>query len=623
MSYEDILNKAGDFGLYQKLLCAILVFYTTFLCGLNYYTQIFIFSTPNHRCQLSHIDGLQREFGADWDQVRPWIPVEQGYSSKCEAISINNSTKDTFEQHAKSYFANLFAPDPDAYNHARDNVLNFVDNVDHKQCDEGWVYDHRMIFNTITSDSDWVCQDDWKPLFIQTIFWVGNTVGCCLWGFTNDYWGRKPTVLITHSVYFLAGIATIFAKDFVSLSICRFLVGSAHHTVSHLPYLLVVEYCGVKSRTFPLLMVMVSYSVASMTVPWLAFALNDWKQLAVIGSVLILPIIAGYKLIPESPSWLLVKGRTEEAKVILKRVAKINGTIEDDDSTLFSEKELFFDETPDSKASLLTLFKTPNLRMNALRVNIICMMGYMCYYGHVQNTSNLGDNHYMNYFLGALVEIPCWSIPFLINKLGRRWPLLVLFTTSGVCGVAYGFVPEEFPWVSMTVALVGRLTVNAAYFICLQYASEIFPTVIRGQGIAMCEIVGGIAIFLSPSVVYLAKVSPVLPLLILGVCSIAGALATFFLPETAQKSLPQTMEDGRDFGTDQSLCYCICKKSTNRYDGKNSRTAGKYIPEDEPIVVRLEKLESALDLLREDEKRRESIREDELKRIESYHILLH
>ena len=38
--YNDILVKVGDFGLYQKLLCCIFVFYTTFLCGLNYYTQV-------------------------------------------------------------------------------------------------------------------------------------------------------------------------------------------------------------------------------------------------------------------------------------------------------------------------------------------------------------------------------------------------------------------------------------------------------------------------------------------------------------------------------------------------------------------------------------------------------
>ena len=40
MGYDNLLTKAGDFGLYQLLLSSIFVCYTTFLCGLNYYTQV-------------------------------------------------------------------------------------------------------------------------------------------------------------------------------------------------------------------------------------------------------------------------------------------------------------------------------------------------------------------------------------------------------------------------------------------------------------------------------------------------------------------------------------------------------------------------------------------------------
>jgi len=113
--------------------------------------------------------------------------------------------------------------------------------------------------------------------------------------------------------------------------------------------------------------------------------------------------------------------------------------------------------------------------------------------------------------------------------------------------------------------------VSGAYYICLQYGSEIFPTVIRGQGVALCEIVGGIAIFISPLVVFLAKVSPILPLLILGLCSIVGALATFFLPETAGRILPQTLEDGSKFGLDQSRMECFCIKKRQVSDPENNK----------------------------------------------------
>jgi len=95
-----------------------------------------------------------------------------------------------------------------------------------------------MVFSTITSENDWVCEDDYKPTMIQTVFWVGNTIGCFLWGFTNDFLGRKPTVLLAHLVYFLGGLATIFIQNFNFLLFARFLVGCAHHTVSHLPFLI-------------------------------------------------------------------------------------------------------------------------------------------------------------------------------------------------------------------------------------------------------------------------------------------------------------------------------------------------------------------------------------------------
>ena len=50
MEVEKGLDNVGEFGLYQKLLCLILISYTTFICGVTYYTQILIFATPGHNC---------------------------------------------------------------------------------------------------------------------------------------------------------------------------------------------------------------------------------------------------------------------------------------------------------------------------------------------------------------------------------------------------------------------------------------------------------------------------------------------------------------------------------------------------------------------------------------------
>jgi len=566
MSYDKVLQSAGDFGLYQKLLCGIFVFYTTFLCGINYYTQIFIFDTPDHRCQLPEIENYVTQSSATWKDILPWVPRNQGYPSKCSKTAPLNATE--FAEESFSYFTNLEykLTNPDEFSKIQRSAISFVENSPQQACEEDWSYNHDLVFPTIISQNDWVCDDDWKPTFIHTTFWIGNTVGCFVWGFTNDKLGRKPTVLLSHLVYSFFGFATLFSQDFIYLCICRFFVGCAHHTVSHLPYLLVIEYCGVESRIYPLLMVMVSYSVASMTIPWVAMFLPSWNYLAIIAPTAILPVLLAYKWIPESPSWLIVVGKSEKAVEVLKNVAKVNNQNFDSkkhEDELLKEREA--EQSHLKKESIINIFVTPNLRKNAFLVNVICMMGFMCYYGHVQNTSNLGEgNVYKSYFLGSIVEVPCWSIPFIINKFGRRWPLIILFFVSGVCGTSYGLISDEWYYTSLTIALIGRMTVTAAYFICLQYGSEIFPTKIRGQGVAMCEILGGIAIFLSPSIVYLAKVSPILPLLILGMCSLLGAVAAFGLPETAGCSLPQTLQEAREFGKNQSYFDCFCVKKNNR-----------------------------------------------------------
>lgn len=298
MGYDNLLVKVGDFGLYQKLLCGIFVFYTTFLCGLNYYTQVFIFDTPAHRCADPILDYYQDKTKASWDYMLPWIPRERGYPSKCSMVDpIQNEHK--FINQTATYFLHL-ASNPEENNMGRftavrSDVISFVESTPKKVCDRGWNYDHSLVFNTITSENNWVCDEDYKPMVIHTVFWAGNIVGCFLWGFTNDFFGRKPTVLLTHGLYLFAGAATLFAPSFPFLVVCRFLVGCAHHTVSHLPFLIVVEYCGVSSRTIPLMMVMVSYTMASVTVPWIAMALPSWRLLALVGSALILPVVACWK----------------------------------------------------------------------------------------------------------------------------------------------------------------------------------------------------------------------------------------------------------------------------------------------------------------------------------------
>lgn len=153
------------------------------------------------------------------------------------------------------------------------------------------------------------------------------------------------------------------------------------------------------------------------------------------------------------------------------------------------------------------------------------------------------------------------------------------------------------------MAIIGRFAVNISYNIGLQYAAELLPTVVRGQGVALVHIMGYVASILAPFIVYLvsfnstiilynsviifptkirwvyifkccsrkfiwkitlkyvllqANISTDLPLLILGILGIVGGVLTLFLPETLDEDLPQTLQDGEQFGVHQKFFYFPC-----------------------------------------------------------------
>ena len=86
-----------------------------------------------------------------------------------------------------------------------------------------------------------------------------------------------------------------------------------------------MEYCGKSRRTAPLLTMMTSYALGSLTIPFLTKVLPSWHYLAAFATFPNLIVLLGYKWVPESPSWLLCKGKFEMARLMLNFVARVNG----------------------------------------------------------------------------------------------------------------------------------------------------------------------------------------------------------------------------------------------------------------------------------------------------------
>lgn len=109
-------------------------------------------------------------------------------------------------------------------------------------------------------------------------------------------------------------------------------------------------------------------------------------------------------------------------------------------------------------------------------------------------------------------------------------------------------VPEHMNWLVVTLAMCGKLAITASYGTIYIFSAEQFPTVIRNVGMGTASMSARVGGILAPYINLLSDVWKPFPMIIFGVMAFIGGLLSLFLPETLNKSLPETIEDGENFG---------------------------------------------------------------------------
>ncbi|GLV44624.1 uncharacterized protein CBL_02854 [Carabus blaptoides fortunei] len=143
-----------------------------------------------------------------------------------------------------------------------------------------------------------------------------------------------------------------------------------------------------------------------------------------------------------------------------------------------------------------------------------------------------------------------------------NWVVDVFGSSVRVFG---GSVLRRDAFLTSILMCISRFGINVAYNSGAQYAVELIPTEVRGQGVSTIHVAGYVASFFSPQILYLNIYWKPLPELVLGTLLVVGAMACLKLPETLNKTLPVTLEDGEAFGEDENLCdfSCCAKNRSN------------------------------------------------------------
>ncbi len=90
------------------------------------------------------------------------------------------------------------------------------------------------------------------------------------------------------------------------------------------PLAITTEIATLPKRGLVIGWACIAWSVGVCALPLVAWLINQWKALQLVCTIPLLFVFACWKIIPESPRWMVTKGQTAGAREIMEKIATAN-----------------------------------------------------------------------------------------------------------------------------------------------------------------------------------------------------------------------------------------------------------------------------------------------------------
>ncbi|XP_055905520.1 solute carrier family 22 member 13-like [Eupeodes corollae] len=519
MDFEKVLNKCGDYSRYQFLLLISFGVLNIFSAW-HYFAQTIVGFTPPHWCSHESFTNLS------------FVDIKAIYS-KFERPSCTKLIK--VDAGLESYYT-----------------------ASEEKCTE-WIYNYDFGYKSISAEMNWVCDDAHKLAVGQSLFFIGSVIGTILFGYFADRIGRLPTMIMANLSGCIGDFLSSYTSSLPEFAACRFISGMATDTCFYLMYIMVFEYIRPSKRTFGLNIIPgIFYCLGLVMIPWMAVSMGNWRNFLFLESIPIATVVFYAFFLCESAQWLITRQDYEGAVKCLKHVAKFNRrTVEE---SVFDEFEKYCRNTIqkciDEKHiddNFFGMFKTPRLRKITIILLIKSMIITISFDIVGKNMEGLGTSPFILFSTTSLVYIPAaLTMICLQNRIGRKGMACFSLFMCSVFTMTIGITIvninsfENATILALLVA-VSRYGTVIAYEAEAQYAAELIPTSVRGQGVAIIHVVGYLFSFLSAYILYLGNYYRSFPSVFVSTIMLFGSFLCLFLPETVNKTLPNYLSEGEQF----------------------------------------------------------------------------
>lgn len=445
--------------------------------------------------------------------------------------------------------------------------------------------------------------------WLNSIIFIGMMAGAYSWGSVADSLGRKRVLIASSFMNALCIVASSFSQSYEWFMLFRFLNGAALGGSGPVIWSYFAEFQPRSKRGSMLSFMAAFWTLGNLFVAGLAwliipaeigfttqyFVYNSWRIFLIVMALPSFVVAFLLFFLPESPKFLLTRGKSEEAIAIFKHIYHVNtgNDAEDypvkhlileeeyqkalDEEALQEKKGKFFSMLSNIIDNSKQLFVSPILKFTVISISInftfhIGYYGLMMWFPELFNRFDeysrlrpnetasvcqvtdfivsMGSQHdgaicnekiSQSVFMESLITVAA-ALPSNIlavigmDRLGRKFFLVFSTVSSGACAASMYYVTNKTHNLIVSATFSSVISCGNAALDCL--ITEIFPTNLRATGIAISMVAARLGGIIGNIVIatLLDMYCPA-PTFIVAALLITGGLLCLFLPNTTREPL--------------------------------------------------------------------------------------
>ena len=324
--------------------------------------------------------------------------------------------------------------------------------------------------------------------------YIGCIIGTLLTGYATDRFGRKLPLIIAAAIFMVSSVLMGWAGSHSMLIFWRIIAGIGVGAASMLSPLYIAEVspAAIRGRMVSInqLTVVIGILLAYFSNYVLADLENNWRWMFSSGAVPAVLFFIFVFFVPESPRWLLSKGRIDQAKKVL---AKISSSSDVD----LQVKEIQSRSQSSVKGKFSDLFQPGILFLVMLGITIavfqqISGANAIFFYAPIifeKAGMNVKDQLFQQILIGSINLIFTLVAMQLVDRLGRKKLMVggafLMALWLFLVGICYSF--SLFKGYTLTIFVLAFIATYATTLAPVTWVliSEIFPTRVRGLAISL------------------------------------------------------------------------------------------------------------------------------------------